>query len=403
MLIIVAWLIGGARIKGSLKTVAIGIGLQFAIALLLLHVAPIREALGWVNNLVTALASATEAGTSLVFGYLGGGPSPFDVTDVGAVFILGFRALPMILLVSALTSLLTYWRILPWIIHGISRLLERCFGIGGAVGLATAANIFVGPVEAPLFIRPYLERLTRSELFLLMVGGSATIAGTMFVIYASILGPHVPDAAGQLLVASVMSAPAAITMALLMVPETQTQSTGSYMPPAGADGTMDAIVKGTEHGLKILFAVIALLVVVVALVNLVDQLLGLAPDIAGTPLSLQRILGVVLAPLAWLLGLPWDEAVTGGALLGTKVIVTEFVSYLDMAAMPEGTLSERSQVIMTYALSGFSSLSALGILIGGLSAMAPDRRADIVALGPRAILGGLLATCTTGCIVGVLS
>ena len=403
VLVTIAWLIGGAKRKGALKTAAVGIGLQFVLGLLLLQVASIRKALTWVSGAVESLASATEAGTSLVFGYLGGGPLPFDATNAGAVFILGFRALPIILLVSALTSLLTYWRILPWIIRGISRGLEKSFGIGGAVGFATAANIFVGMIEAPLFVKPYLERLTRTELFVLMAGGTATIAGTMFVIYATILGPHIPDAAGQLLVASVMSAPAALMIALLMVPETETRSTGQSMPPPDADGAMDAIVKGTENGVKILLGVIALLIVVVALVALADQILGLVPDVAGAPLSLQRVLGFVLAPLAWLLGLPWDEAGAGGALLGTKIILTEFVSYLDMAALPAGTLSDRSELIMTYALCGFSSLAALGIVIGGLSAMVPSRREQIVALGPRSILAGLLATCMTGCVVGVLT
>ena len=311
--------------------------------------------------------------------------------------------MPIILLVSALTSLLTYWRILPWIIRGISRVLERSFGIGGAIGFATAANIFVGMIEAPLFVKPYLERVTRSEMFVLMVGGTATIAGTMFVIYATILGPHIPDAAGQLLVASVMSAPAAIMVALLMVPEFEVQTTGRFTPPVEASGAMDAIVQGTENGVRILVGVIALLLVIVALVDLADQLLGLAPDVAGAPLTLERFPGFLLAPLAWLLGLPWDEASTGGALLGTKVVLTEFVSYLDLAALPDGALSERSMLIMTYALCGFSSLAALGILIGGLATMVPSRRNEIVALGPRSILAGLIATCLTGCVIGVLT
>jgi concentrative nucleoside transporter, CNT family len=403
VLVGLAWLIGGAKWKGAAKTVTIGIGLQFALAVLLLHVTPVRAAFAWVARAVEALASATETGTSLVFGYLGGGPLPFEATDAGAAYILGFRALPIILLVSALTSLLTYWRILPWIIHGISRVLERSFGIGGAIGLATAANIFVGMIEAPLFVKPYLERVTRSEMFVLMVGGTATIAGTMFVIYATILGPHIPDAAGHLLVASVMSAPAAIMVALLMVPESESQTTGRFIPPVEASGAMDAVVKGTENGVRILVGVIALLLVIVALVDLADLLLGLAPDVAGAPLTLERILGFLLAPLAWLLGLPWDEASTGGALLGTKVILTEFVSYLDLAALPDGALSERSMLIMTYALCGFSSLAALGILIGGLAAMVPSRRNEIVVLGPRSILAGLIATCLTGCVVGVLT
>ncbi len=402
VLIFIAWLLGGARKKGALKIVAVGVGLQFVLALILLLIKPIRDALSLVTDAVEAMAAATEAGTTLVFGYLGGGATPFEVSNAGAMFILAFRGLPLILLVSALSALLTHWRILPWIIQAISRVLEKSFGIGGAVGLATAANIFIGSVEAPLFVRPYLARMTRSELFVLMVGGAATIAGTMFVIYATILGAAVSDAAGNLLVASVMSAPAAIMVGLLMLPETEAQTSGHVAVTSEASGAMDAIVQGTEQGIKIVLGVIAMLIVLVALVSLVNQILGLFPDAWGAPLSLQRLLGYALAPLAWLLGIPWAEAETAGQLLGTRVILTEFVAYLDLAALPAGTLTERSEIILTFAMCGFSSLAALGIIIGGLSAMVPSRRAEIVALAPRSILAGVIATSLTGCVVGVL-
>ncbi len=401
--ILLAWILGGARRQRALKTIAVGAGLQFGLALLLLGVPPIRDGLSLVTNAVEAMAAATEAGTSFVFGFLGGGAAPFDVADPNAMFILAFRGLPLILLVSALSALLTYWRILPWIVSAISRVLERSFGIGGAVGLATAANIFIGSVEAPLLVRPYLERMTRTELFVLMVGGAATVAGTMFVIYATILRADVPDAAGHLLVASVMSAPAAIMVGLLMLPETEAHTAGRVIMTSDANGAMDAIVRGTEQGVKVLLSVIAMLIVLIALVSLVNQVLGLLPDVLGAPLSLERLLGYALAPVAWLLGIPWSEAETAGQLLGTRVILTEFVAYLDLAALPPGALSERSELVLTYAMCGFSSLAALGIIIGGLSSMVPSRLSDIVALAPRSILAGVIATSLTGCVIGILT
>jgi CNT family concentrative nucleoside transporter len=364
---------------------------------------PLEAALAALNDLVLVLQNATEAGTSFVFGYLGGGPLPFEETQPGASFVLAFRALPLIIVISALTAVLTYWRVLPWIVRGFARALEKFLGVGGAVGLGTAANVFVGMVEAPLFIRPYLAALSRSELFIIMVSGMATIAGTVLVLYATILAPVIPNAVGNLLTASLISAPAAITVALLMIPQPTASTAGALTPDRGAISTMDAITRGTRSGLELFLIVIAMLLVLVSLVFLVNALLALLPDFGGQPVSLERLLGYLMAPVCWLMGVPWSEAVTAGSLMGIKTVLNEFLAYLRLAALPDGALSDRSALIMTYALCGFANFGSLGILIGGLSTMIPERSDEVVALGVRSIVAGTLATCCTGAVVGILS
>ncbi len=291
----------------------------------------------------------------------------------GSDFILAFQALPLVLIMSVLTTLLFYWRILPPIVRGFSFVLERLLGVGGAVGLSTAANIFVGMVEAPLFIRPYLAKLTRAELFIVMTGGMAGIAGTVLVLYATILRSIIPDVAGHLLIASVLGAPAAILISELMVPETNEAATaGEYSdPPPVAASTMDAIVKGTSEGLALLLNIVAMLIVLVALVHLANAVLGLIPEIAGAKITLQRILGYIMAPVCWLMGLPWNEALRGGELMGIKTVLNEFIAYVELSKLEPDALSERSRLIMTYAMCGFANFGSLGIMIAGLTTMAP--------------------------------
>ncbi|MCC7411693.1 MAG: nucleoside:proton symporter [Gammaproteobacteria bacterium] len=390
------------RHAARLRVAVAGTAVQIVLAVLLLEVPATRVLFASLNRAVSALQEATRAGSSFVFGYLGGAPLPFTETLPGASFVLAFHALPLILVVSALTALLTYWQVLPWLVRGFSFALERTLGVGGAVGLSAAANVFVGMVEAPLFIRPYLASLTRSELFVTMACGMATIAGTVLVLYASILGPVMPDAVAHLLVASVLSIPAAITVALLMVPETGTVTSGATLPPPGADGAMDAIARGTASGLTLVLNVAAMLIVLVALVQLANALLALGPQVGGSPLSCERVLGWFMAPLLWLTGMPWREAVTAGALMGVKTVLNEFIAYLRLAALPADALGERSRLILVYALSGFANFGSLGILVGGLTAMVPERRAEIIGLGLKSIVAGTLATLTTGAVVGLL-
>jgi concentrative nucleoside transporter, CNT family len=384
--------------------VGLGLSLTIVFILLLLKVPPIRTVFALVNDAVDAVALATRAGTAFVFGYLGGGPLPFEPKTPGSEFILAFQALPTALVMSVLTTLLFYWRILPPIIRGFSRLLERTLGVGGAVGLSTAANIFVGMVEAPLFIRPYLDRLSRSELFIVMTGGMAGIAGTVFVLYATLLRPIMPDVAVHLLTASVAGAPAAILISLIMVPERNAEQTAGLIqdPEPVAASAMDAIVKGTTVGIELLINITAMLIVFVALVHLANAALGLLPETGG-PITLQRMLGYIMAPLCWLIGVPWAEAGTAGALMGVKTILNEFIAYIQMASLPAEALSPRSRLIMLYALCGFANFGSLGIMIGGLTAMAPGRRDEIIALGTRTIISGTLATCLLGAIVGMLT
>jgi len=384
------------------RVVVAGIAVQVVVAALLLKVAPLRAGFAALGDAVRALQRASEAGTSFVFGYLGGAPPPFEASGPGSSFVLAFQALPLILVLSALTALLTHWRVLPWLVGMLAAGLRRSLGVGAATGLGVAANVFLGMVEAPLLIRPWLARLTRSELFVLMTAGMATIAGTVLVLYASILGDVIPGAAGHLLTASMISAPAAVAIALVMVPETATPTaTGAvHMPRYG--GAMDAVVQGTESGLKLVLGITALLVVLVALVHLVNAALGLLPQAGGAALSLERILGTAMRPLVWLMGIPWEESATAGALMGVKTVLNEFLAYLQLAALPPQSLGEPSRVIMTYALCGFANPGSLGILVAGLTGMVPERRDEIVSLGLRSIVSGTLATCCTGAVVALV-
>ena len=299
---------------------------------------------------------------------------------------------------SVLSSLLFYWRILPPIVRGFSWALERTLDVGGAAGLSTAANIFVGQVEAPLFIRPYLDKLSRSEMFIVMTGGMAGIAGTVFVLYATILANAIPNAAGHIAVCSVLAAPAAIVISLLMVPDPNRRHTGGRLDDVKqtASGTMDAIVQGTGAGLELLLNIVAMLIVFVALVYLANSILGLLPDFLGGPITLQRALGWIMAPICWLIGIPWSQAVTAGGLMGIKTVLNELVAYLELAALPDGALDPRSRLILLYAMCGFANFGSLGIMIAGLATMCPGKRGEVVSLGLKSIVSGTLTTCLLG-------
>ena len=404
-LLVFAWAIRERRGAVNWRSAGTALAVTIVTALLLLEVPAVRSAFALVNRAVNAIAEATQAGTSFVFGYVGGGALPFALTTPGAEFVLAFQALPIVLVMSVLTTLLFYWRILPPVVCGFSWALERTMGVGGAVGLSTAANIFLGMVESPLFIRPYLARLTRGELFMVMTGGMAGIAGTVFVLYATILSKAIPDVAGHILVASILGAPAALLISMLMVPDLPDERTDIGKVEIGrvADGTMDAIVRGTAAGLELLLNIVAMLIVLVALVHLANAILGLLPDVAGSGVTLQRLLGLAMAPVCWLMGVPWDQAITAGSLMGIKTVLNELIAYLELAKLPAGALDDRSRLIMLYAMCGFANFGSLGIMIAGLTVMAPERRADIVSLGLKSIVSGTLTTCLMGAIVGVLN
>ncbi len=414
----IAWVLSENGRAVSLRQAGVGLIVTLSTAVILIKLPFVAHAFGAINDAVGAISAASRAGTSFVFGYLGGGALPFDLKAPGADFILAFQALPIVLVMSVLTTLLFYWRILPPVVRGMAWVLKRTLGVGGAVGLSTAANIFLGMVEAPLFIRPYLAQLTRSELFLVMTGGMAGIAGTVLVLYATLLAPLIPDAAAHFVIASVLGAPAAILVSLIMVPEADGRHTGGTLevplvsagdrrvapdPGLAASSTMDAIVKGTTAGLELLLNIVAMLMVLVALVYLANAILGLLPHIGGAAISLQRMLGYAMAPVCWLMGLPWPQAVTAGSLMGVKTVLNELIAYVDLSKLGPDALDPRSRLIMLYAMCGFANFGSLGIMIGGLGTMAPQRRDEINSLGLKSIVSGTLTTCLMGAIVGVLS
>jgi len=397
-LCLLAWALGGFRRGVAWRVVVVGIGLQILLALALLHIPAMRAVFTVFGQGVNALAEATRAGTSLVFGYLGGAPLPFDEKAPGASFILFFQALPLVLVVGALSALLYHWRVLPVAVAGMSRLLRRAFGLDGATGFATAANVFVGMVEAPLLIRPWLAQLSSSGLFVVMTAGLATISGNTLVLYALFLAPILPDAAGQLLTASLISAPAAVLVALLMRPETERVAAADAPAPRLYDSAMEALTRGTMDGLQLLLGIMAMLVVFVALVALANM--AIEPL---TGLTLQRVAGFLFWPVALAMGVPLEHAMTVAGSLGTRLVVNEFVAYLQLGMGGGLGLDARSALILTYALCGFANLGSVGIMLGGMVAMCPERRADIVRLGLPSLLSGTIACCMTGAVVGLLT
>ncbi len=383
------------------RTVVAALFLAAVIAVAALKLPPLAAALQTLNGVVALLSRATQAGTAFVFGYLGGANPPFAEVDPGAGFVLAFRALPLVLVISALSALLFHWRVLPWVVLGFAWLLRRSLGIGGAVGVSAAANVFVGMVEAPLVVRPYMARLSRGELFMVMTGGMATIAGTVLVLYAIVLGPVVPDALSHLLIASLVATPLAIAVAAMLVPGTRIDDSKIVLPREDAN-SIAALTRGTLDGLQLLLAIVAMLLVFVALVSLLNMLLALAPAVAGGPLTLERIFGWLFAPLAWLIGVPWAESATAGALLGKKVALNEFLAYIDLAALPAEQLSPRSRLLLIYALCGFANFGSLGIMLGGLATILPrERRTELSQLGMKSVGAGLLSTCLSAAIVGL--
>jgi CNT family concentrative nucleoside transporter len=398
---LIAWALSEDRARVSWRPVVAGMLLTLALGVLLLKAPFVRQAFMSLNDALGALEKATRDGTSFVFGFLGGGPLPYSESYAGASFVLAFRALPLVIVVSALSALLFYWRILPWIVRGFSLVLEKTMGVGGAIGLSSAANVFVGMVEAPLVVRPYIRNMSRSELFILMSCGMATVAGTVMALYASILSKVIPDALGHILIASIISTPAAIAISVLMVPGDASATEGKLVPQS-ATSSMDALTRGTVDGVQLLINIVAMLLVLVALVSLANQILALFPSVGGAPLTLQRVLGALMAPLVWIMGIPWAEATTAGALMGTKTVLNELLAYIEMAKLPDYALGPRSRLMMTYAMCGFANFGSLGIMIGGLATMAPERRDEIVSLGWKTIVSGTLATCVAGSVVGML-
>ncbi len=400
VLLALAWVLSEDRRRVPWRVVAGGLALQAALALVLIGVPAARSAVMLLNGAVTALQQATDDGTGFLFGYLGGGALPFAELRPGASLILAFKILPLVLVISALGSLLFHWGIMQRVTGAFAFVLRRAVGIDGPVALAAAVHIFVGNIEAPLLVRPYLAGLQRGELFAVMSCGMAGIAGTVMVIYAAILGPVIPDALGTIITASVISTPAALAVAALMVPFTPaTRTSAAVAETRQTLGTLDALVRGTADGVGPLVGITTTLLVAVALVSLLNLVLAHFP---GAP-SLEGLFALPFRPVLWLMGVPWAETGAAGLLMGTKTVLNEFVAYLHLAALPPDALGPRARTILTYALCGFANFGSVGIMVGGMGAMLPERRAEIAVLGLRSIVSGTVATCMSGALAGVLS
>lgn len=399
--VLIAWAFSENPRAFPWRTVIAGIVIQLFLAGLFLLVPFMTAALMSLNGAVGAIQAATAKGTAFVFGYVGGGDPPFEVKNPNGLFSIAFTILPLLIVMSALSALLWHWRILPLVVKAFSLALERSMRIGGALGLGCASNIFLGMTESPLLIRPYLERMTRSELFVLFACGLANVAGTVMVIYAAMLGNIIPGAIGHILVASILSLPASILLAKIIIP-------GDETTPAEAgearmySSSMDAVTRGTEDGLRMYLSIIAMLIAVTALVALANAILGNIM-IGGKPLTFEALAGLLFAPIAWLMGIPVDQAFDAGALLGIKTVLNEFIAYQTLAGLGPEVLDPRSRLIMLYALCGFANFASVGILIAGMTALVPSRREEIVELSLKSLVPGTLATCMTGAIVGLIS
>ena len=403
VLLLVAWALGERRRRGngqsiSWRTVVAGLALQLVLAVLLLKFPLASQALLLLNRAALALQEATDQGTAFVFGYLGGGALPFVETAPGASFILAFKVLPLVLVISALSALLYYWGVLQAVTRVFAWVLQRSMGLSGALALGAAVHIYVGMIEAPLLIRPYLARMQRGELFAVMSCGMAGVAGTVMVVYATLLTRVIPDALGNILICSVISTPAALAVAALMVPFGPGEDRAEITLGEEPTSAFDALVKGTRDGVAPLVGIVTVLIVTVALVALVNLALGQLPG----SITLQGLFALVFRPVMWLIGVPWAESAEAAKLMGTKTVLNEFIAYVDFAKLPEGALEPQARLIVTYALCGFANFGSLGILVGGLGAMVPQRRREITALGLRSILSGTIATCMSGAVAGLL-
>ncbi len=397
-----AWAISEKRGVIRWRTVIGAIILQIIMFTLMFKFPYFREIADALNTALNSIADATREGTKFVFGFIGGQDAPFALKEgERQPFVLATQALPLVVVVSALSSVLFYWKILPFIVNAFSWILKKTLGVGGAVGVSTAANIFLGTVEAPLVIKPYISKLTRGELFITMTCGMAGIAGTVMVLYGIILKPVIPDAIGHVLIVSFVSAPAAIAFSALMVPHLGPVTDGRISTAHPVASTMDAVTQGTVEGVSIFINIVAMLLVLTALIALLNSIFGLFPTVGGQSITLQGIFGWVMAPVVWLTGIPWAESQTAGALMGTKTVLNEFIAYLDLAKLPAGALSERSRLIMIYSLCGFANFASLGIIIGGMGTMCPERRSEIIDLGYKCLISGTLATLSCGALVGI--
>ncbi|OYY91588.1 MAG: nucleoside:proton symporter [Sphingomonas sp. 28-66-16] len=405
LLLGLAWALSEDRRAGpGWRWMTGALALQLGIALVVVRVPPIWAAIGLANDAVSAVEAATKVGSSYMFGYLGGAPLPFALASGAAPpVVIAFQILPLVIVFSALSALLWHWRVLGAIVRGLSWALQRTLGVSGVVGLGAGATVFLGVVESPLVLRGYFDRMSRSELFAFMTLTMATISGAILILYAQTLAKTVPNAVSHMIAASLISLPAALLIARLMVPGTGTTAEDGDAPVLRYDSSIDAVIRGTMDGLQLFLAVIAVIIVVFALVSLVDQMLSVIPLVEGAPVTLRRMFGWLFAPLMWTLGVPWDQAGAAGGLMGTKTILNEYVAYLDLAALPPGTFDPRSQLIVTYALCGVANLASIGLLVSTIGTLCPARRAEVSGLGVKSWIAGNCASAMTGAVIGLVT
>jgi len=401
VLLTVSWLLSERRADVRVRPILVALAIQFAFAVVLLRFPGTRDLLLLANHAVTAIERATVAGAGFVFGFLGGAPQD-QVEGLNRLYVFAFRVLPQIILFSVLVAVFWYWRILPHVIRAFAWALKRSLGVGGAVGVAASSSVFLGMVESPLVIRAYLHNVSRSEFFVVMTCGMSTVAGSIMVLYANVLGPVIEGALGHVLIASIVNVVGAVTVARIMIPDDGTTAGGDVAVELDYASTMDAVTRGTADGLRLAVNVGAMLIVLVSLVALVNGGLSLIP-IGGEGLTLERMMGWVFAPIAWLIGVPWHEAAAGGALLGTKLVLNELVAYINLSQLPAEELSANTRLILTYALCGFANFGSLGIMLGGLMALVPERRAELLTLAPKTLISGTIVTCMTGAIAGLVT
>ena len=405
LILLLSWAFSeNRRVLPRGRWIAGAILMQIGIALVVVRVPAIWSVVDVINRGVSAIETATLAGSSYMFGYLGGAPIPFVIRP-GAPqpMVIAFQILPLIIVFSALTALFWHWGILRALVNALSWALRKTMGVTGVVGLNAGGNIFLGVVEAPLIVRSWFAHMSRSDMFAVMVLSMANISGALLVLYATTLAPQLPDAVGHMIVASFLSLPASILVARLMVPGEGSEEPSEPAAEVEYASTMDALIKGTMDGVQLVLAVIGIIIVIFALVNLVDQILVHLPLVEGAPITVKRAFGWVFSPFMWALGIPWAEAGTAGSLMGTKAILNEYVAYLEFAALPTDALTPRSKLIVTYALCNVANLASVGLLVSTIATLAPSRHRDAVDLGMKSWVAGNLASAMGAAVIGLVT
>ena len=388
-----AWLFSNNRRRMNWRLILSGVGLQLTFGIFMLGTSPGKVLFDFSRTVIGGLIQCSDAGAKFVFGSFFF-EKPFDSPP------FAYTVLPTVIFFASLTAVLFHLGVLQWVVKAMARVMAWVMDTSGSESLCTAANVFVGMNVAPLSIKPYLSTMTRSELMAMMTGGMATVAGGVMAAYAA-MGAD----AGHLMVASVMSAPAALVVAKIMVPETEPSLTKGVVKidvPKTDSNVLDAACRGAGEGLKLALNIAAMIIAFIALVHLCNWILGACPLVDGQPLSLERILGWVFAPLAWVMGIEWKDAQTVGTLLGEKTVFNEFIAYQHLAGEMKHTLSPRSVTIATYALCGFANFGSIAVMIGGISGLVPERRRDFAKLGLKSMIGGTLAAFMTASIAGML-